>query len=167
MECTRETRISVRQLVRTVFASDPDPPLSQFLTFRFHFRQLLDSQLDMQYLPYIGLYLADITFIKDGPGSKVCTPVTALARHVCLSHFRSKTAKWVGARMSKLRAYSHVYAIVTLCRTSHILPLDAPYPPQTHAIRNSVTPAGVPDPELQKYFAKELYAYAFCIIHPL
>lgn len=37
----------------------------------FHFRKLLEQEKDLNYIPYIGLFLADLTFIKDGPGSKL------------------------------------------------------------------------------------------------
>jgi len=65
----------------------------------YHFRKLLEQEKDLNYIPYIGiaslllpslsspsdhasphsgLFLADLTFIKDGPGNKVFPSIHSL-----------------------------------------------------------------------------------------
>eukprot|EP01128_Nolandella_sp_AFSM9_P003894 TRINITY_DN1712_c0_g1_i2.p1 TRINITY_DN1712_c0_g1~~TRINITY_DN1712_c0_g1_i2.p1 ORF type:complete len:1194 (-),score=244.04 TRINITY_DN1712_c0_g1_i2:143-3724(-) len=83
----------------------------------YHFRKLLEKQTDMNYIPYIGIYMADITFIKDGPGSKISNGQHGWRKNEQIANILAKL----------------------------------------HAVRQSSKGAGVPDPEIQKFLATELY----------
>ena len=102
----------------------------------FHFRKLLSGEKDLDYIPYIGLFLSDLTMIKDGGGTRVhFLPKIRFLFHGIQLH--NGHIGW----LKNERIYEILALVVAI--------QDA----------NDFEDVISPDPEVQKVFHEELYRY--------